>query len=261
MMKPLLDVIFNSRKRRDTLILLQEAPQEMEYLLKSLDTNRQALLPQVKILENHYLVTKSDDVYGLTKIGKLIVDEVKPLLDTTSFFDTDLDYWGTHDLNFIPPYLLSRIHELSPFRVISNIPPMQIYEPSENVLEKAKHSKVQTSVTTFLFPNFASILKDFTESGVKMRLIVTQELLSKIRNEMEEIRVLLNNGDHEVFLCSKEMNFASFGTNDFCFMMRALTKKGDYDMKYIVTCKPSAIQWGNELFDCYLKESTPITVI
>ncbi|WP_292470988.1 winged helix-turn-helix domain-containing protein [Methanolobus sp.] len=261
MKKPLQDVIFCSRKRRDILILLQEAPLEMDYLLKSLDTNRQALLPQVKILENHYLVTKSDDVYGLTTIGKLIVDEVKPLLDTINVFDTNVEYWGTHDLGFIPPYLLKRIHELSSCKVISNIPLTQIYEPSENVLEKAKFSKVQTSVTTFIFPNFASILKDFTESGVKMRLIVTQELLSKIRNEMEEIRSLLNSGDHEVFLYSKEMNFMSFGTNDFCFMMRALTKKGDYDMKYIMTCKPSAIQWGHELFDCYLKDSTPITVI
>jgi predicted transcriptional regulator len=259
--KRLLDVIFSSRKRRDTLILLQEGPQEIDYLLKSLDTNRQALIAQVKILENHYLVSKSDDVYGLTKIGKLIVDEVKPLLDTINVFDTDVDYWGTHDLSFIPPYLLTRIHELSPCKVISKIPLKQIYEPSDNVLEKARHSKVQTSVTTFLFPNFASILKDFTESGVKMRLIVTQELLFKIKNEMEEVRFLFNNGDHEVFLYSKEMNFASFGTNDFCFMMRALAKKGDYDMKYIMSCKPSAIQWGNELFDFYLKDSTSIAII
>ncbi|WP_340818277.1 winged helix-turn-helix domain-containing protein [Methanolobus sp. WCC4] len=259
MKKPLLDVVFSSRKRRDTLILLQEAPQEMDYLLKSLDTNRQALLPQVKILEKHYLVTKSDDVYELTKIGKLIVDEVKPLLDTVSVFDSDIEYWGTHDLNFIPPYLLKRLHELSPCKVISKISPAQLYEPSENVIEKAKHSKVQTSVTTFLFPNFASILKDFTKNGVKMRLIVTQKLLSKIRDEMEEIRFLLNNGNHEVFLYSKEMNFASFGTNDFCFMARALTKKGEYDMKYIMSCEPSAIQWGNELFEYYLKDSIPIS--
>jgi predicted transcriptional regulator len=51
------------------LIILQEGPTEMENLLKYLETTRQALLPQTKILEDNYLVTHYNDTYELTIIG------------------------------------------------------------------------------------------------------------------------------------------------------------------------------------------------
>jgi predicted transcriptional regulator len=56
MKKPLLDVIFASEKRKNVLLVLQEGPKQMETLLESLGTIRQALLPQIRILEEHYLV-------------------------------------------------------------------------------------------------------------------------------------------------------------------------------------------------------------
>jgi len=110
--KPLLDIIFASEKRKNVLLLLQDGPKKMEFLLKSLHTNRQALLPQIRILDNHYLITHSHDVYVLTTIGKLIVDEMIPFLDTVESLESDIDYWGNHSLDFIPFHLLERISEL-----------------------------------------------------------------------------------------------------------------------------------------------------
>jgi predicted transcriptional regulator len=50
----------------------------MEVLVKALNTTRQALLPRVRTLEDHYLVSHDRDTYELTSIGKLIVDEMIP---------------------------------------------------------------------------------------------------------------------------------------------------------------------------------------
>ncbi|WP_366931319.1 hypothetical protein [Methanolobus sp.] len=111
MKKLILDVIFKSEKRKNTLIILQEGPTEMENLLKYLETTRQALLPQTKILEDNYLVTHYNDTYELTIIGKLIVNEMIPLLDTIKLLDIDINYWGTRNLNFIPPHLLKILNE------------------------------------------------------------------------------------------------------------------------------------------------------
>jgi predicted transcriptional regulator len=108
MKKSLLDVIFMSEKRKGVLLLLQKGAQEMEDLLVSLKTTRQALLPQIRVLEDHYLVAHYKDVYELTTIGKLIVDEMKPLVDTITVLDSDINYWGSHNLDFIPSLLLQR---------------------------------------------------------------------------------------------------------------------------------------------------------
>jgi predicted transcriptional regulator len=76
------------------------------------------LLPQIRILKEHHLVSHDRDIYELTTIGKLIVDEMSPLLDTVNFFEVDIDYWGTHNLDFIPPHLWKRIGELEFCRFI-----------------------------------------------------------------------------------------------------------------------------------------------
>lgn len=118
MKKPLIDVIFASEKRKGVLLLLQEGSKEMETLLKELGTTRQALLPQMRVLEEHYLVTHDKDIYELTTTGKLLVDYMAPLVDTLGVLDTDIDYWGTRNLDFIPPSLLKRMNELKSCEVI-----------------------------------------------------------------------------------------------------------------------------------------------
>ena len=70
MKKTLIDVIFASEKRKAVLLLLKEEPKETQDILKSLDTTRQALLPQMKVLEEHHLVSHYNDTYELTTIGK-----------------------------------------------------------------------------------------------------------------------------------------------------------------------------------------------
>jgi predicted transcriptional regulator len=262
MKKTLLDVIFASDKRKRTLLLLQDGPKEIEFFLSSLNTTRQALLPQIRILENHYLIRHSHDVYELTTIGKLIVDEMIPLLDIIEVADSDIDYWGTHNLDFIPSHLYKRLSELGPCTVITNPPSTEVYEPSKQAVESAKKSAFQVSVTTFLFPSFPSLLEDFKKYGVNMSLVVSTELFAKINEEQNEhLRNLLKNDLNKVYIYPKRMDFVAFGYNEFSFMMRLLTKEGNYDHKYVSSCNPSALIWAKELFEYYLKDAIPITGI
>ena len=69
----LLDVLFKSEKRKNELLLLQDGPMDMETILTSLGTTRQSLLPQLKILVQHHLISKKDDTYELTTIGNLLL--------------------------------------------------------------------------------------------------------------------------------------------------------------------------------------------
>ncbi|WP_319507577.1 winged helix-turn-helix domain-containing protein [uncultured Methanolobus sp.] len=234
----------------------------MDFILMSLDTTRVALLPQIRILENHHLITGADDTYELTNIGKLIVDEMSPLLDIVDIFDSNIDFWGTHDLGFIPPHLLRRIGELAPYTLAESIPLTEMSEPNKTVLQKAKISNYQTSVTGFLFPTFPSVLAEFRKNGVNFSMVISSELLSKIRAEAnDDFRNLLNSDLNKIYLCPEEMGFISFGYNEYFFMIRFLTKNGDYDHNYLVSSSPSALEWGKELFDYYLKNAVPIDIM
>ncbi|MDP2217779.1 MAG: transcriptional regulator [Methanolobus sp.] len=168
MKKPLLDVIFASDKRKNVLLLMQDGPKQMGTLLKSLGTTRTALLPQIRILEEHYLVKHDKDTYELTTVGKLITDEMIPLLDV---IDADVEYWGTHKLDFIPLHLLQRIGELKACNLIE-VPFHEIFEEDKQFTEKAKKSKSVFTVTSYAFPHFEKILADLIVNNVSISIII-----------------------------------------------------------------------------------------
>ena len=261
MTQSLLDVIFASEKRKSTLLLLQDGPKEMEFFLNSLNTSRQALLPQIRILEDHYLITHSHDIYELTTIGKLIVDHMKPTIDKTGVFDTDIDYWGTHHLGFIPPHLLKRIDELGQCALIK--PRLtELYEINKEFHEATKKSKSHYIITTFLHPNFPELTADLTAGNVEIYFITSQVLFDKlIEEKYDEFSLIFQNKSVHVYVSPIEMDFQFVSVNDYYTMMALLKSDKGIDSTYILCSSGKSLKWGKDFFDFYLKDSTQITKI
>lgn len=261
MKKSLLDVVFMSEKRKNTLLLLQNGAKEMEFLLESLDTTRQALLPQIKVLEEHYLISRNKDTYELTEIGKLIINDMKPLIDTLEVFDSNIDYWGIRNLDSIPPHLLKRISELRKCTVVK--PPVT----EINRLYKAFNLKKSTTksvhlVGAFLYPNFSSTFTKLLENSFSIYYIISKELLDKIKEENhEEFAAFLKNKSFNLYLYNKKASFLFFVYDDVNFMIDFITNEENFDVEYVLCREKSALEWAKELFGYYLKDSIPITEI
>ncbi len=259
MKKPLLDVIFASEKRKKILLLLQDGPKQMEFLLRSLDTTRQALLPQLKTLEEHYLLFHFGDAYELTTIGKLTAKEMNPLLKSLEVFDSDIDYWGTRKLDFVPPHLLKRINELGKCSII-NPPLTDIHAIQAKFLKANKRSDSIFVVTTFFFANYNTLFSELIESNVDIHFIIDPSLYEKLQTETDTgLREIIKNKRVHLFVYNKKMEFISFAFNDYCILMRILESSGANDHKMLVCPGQSALAWGKELLEYYLKDSKPIT--
>ncbi|WP_406657234.1 winged helix-turn-helix domain-containing protein [Methanolobus sp. ZRKC2] len=254
----LLDVVFRSEKRKNMLLLLKAGPMEMETILKSLKTTRQALLPQVRILEHSNLVSQQDDTYELTTIGKLIVDEMIPLLETMKVLDNDIEYWGKHNLDFIPPELLKRFYELGSCDVIE--PSLaDIFEINKEFCEKTKDSKSLYQITTYLHPNFSLIVSGWVQNNVDVHIIITKELLDKLQEQNnEKLKEFSKSGKVKFYLYPGELEFISFALNDYCILFRLLGEANSYDNKQLMTCNPGALEWGKHLFDYFRKDALPV---
>ncbi|MDW7732553.1 MAG: winged helix-turn-helix domain-containing protein [Methanolobus sp.] len=258
MKKTLLDVLFNSGKRKDTLLLLQDGPQEMDFLLKSLDTTRQSLLPQMKVLEEHYLVFHYDDTYELTTVGKLIVDEMRPLTDTIEVLDVDVDYWGTRNLDFIPSYLLERINELRHYEIITP-PVMELYS-LHKTYHKDKTTEYVHSVGNIFYPDYRSRFTEMIDNKITINYIVSENLFDKVRTDYyEHFNLFIKSGYFKLYVYHQKMNFLFFTFDDYHIVINPLKKDGSFDNKYIMCSTKDALKWGKDLFDYYLKDSTPIT--
>lgn len=261
MKKQLLDVIFASDKRKNVLLLLKDGSKEMKFLLNTLETTRQALLPQIKILEDHYLVSHHADTYELTSIGKLIVDKMFSLSGPVEIFDRDIDYWGTHKLDFIPTDLLKRISELGDCKVV--VPHVtEMYEIDRKFSEATKWSKSYFVITTFIHPSILMMIPELLNNKVNLNVIVSPDLINKIRTDhSEDLTDYIQNKLVNVFVFPKKFGFKIISCNDHCLMLALLTDNGGVDNKYLLCDGSGAVKWGKALFEHYLKDSIPITEI
>lgn len=250
-----------SEKRKLALLLLKDGARDMEDLLFALDTSRMALLPQIRILEEHHLVFHYRDTYELTKIGKLVVDEMCPLLDTIDVFNDEIIYWGTRNLDFIPSHLLSRISELGKSKVI-NPSPADMYDVHNNFHETSKSSSAVFSVTSFLYSHFPELFDEITSHGAHMHVIIPGELFDKLKvNNSSGLERILSNGKVDLFVHPDSFRFLSFGYNDSNAIMTPLNNGSDFDNKHIFCNDPHALQWLKELYEHYLKDAVAVTDI
>ncbi|WP_321418098.1 winged helix-turn-helix domain-containing protein [uncultured Methanomethylovorans sp.] len=268
MRKALIDVLFASDQRKEVLLLLQEETKETENLLTSLKTTRKKLLSQMKVLEEHHLVSHYDDSYELTAIGKLVVDEIVPLLDKIEVLDTDIDYWGTRKLDFVPPHLFKRLLELKECQIINPYTqsiyarPLDIYGTDDEFQETSKNSDNFCAVTAFFHPHFISMFTEMLHGKVKINIIVTPNVVDIIRNQYQaEYIEIIKSKLFNLFVYPKKIDFVSFAYNEYYLLMRLLTNEGNYDYKYMLSSSQNALDWGKVLFEYYLKDSVPLARI
>ena len=260
MKKPLLEIIFASEKRKNILLLLQDGPKQMEFLLRSLDTTRQALLPQLKTLEEQYLVDHYDDTYELTAIGKLIVNEMAPLIGTLEVLD-DIDYWGTRKLDFIPPHLFKRINELQKCEIVRPLS-VDIHDLNKNVMKTSYMSEFQRALCTFYHPDFSRFFSGLMQNNADVYFVTTPEVFDKLQTErIADFEELLKNDLFHFYVCSLKMNFLAIVFNNYHLLIRPLKSNGEIDSNHVLCSNPSALEWANDLFEYYLKESVLITEV
>jgi predicted transcriptional regulator len=260
MTKALLDVIFASGKRKSVLQLLQNGPQEMEYLLTSLDTTRQALLPQIRILENNNLIDQHKDTYQLTIIGKLLVDKMAPFLETIEVLDVNIDYWGTHNIDFIPPHLLKTIKEMKNCEIIN--PPLTELYSLHRSFHHTRNTESVYIASNILYPNYSTIFTELFDNKITLNYIVSKDLLNKIRTDhYDYFKDFIKSKYLKLYVYNGKMDFLLFTYDDFHIVINMLKKGGDFDSRFILCSTQNALEWGKDMFNYYLKDSVKITEI
>jgi Predicted transcriptional regulator len=156
---------------------------------------------------------------------------------------------------------LQRIDKLRKCKVIT--PPFaDIYKLNEEVLETSPVSKSHYGIVIFYHPLFPQFLLNMISNNVNVYLIVPQSVLERFRTEhATQFEILMQSELFHFSVYSGNLGFVGLACNDYYFMMRLLRNTGEYDTKYILCNDKDALEWGKELFEYYLKDSTRIIEI
>lgn len=263
MKQSLLDVIFLSDKRKKLLLLLNDNAKNIDYIKTSLNVTSTSIMPQIKILKEKYLITydQENDLYRLSDVGKIIVDNMQPLLDTVNVFEENLEYWATRDLSAIPDYLLKRIGELGHCILIQPDLNHMFELPQEIVDNMFKSNKIM-AITSCFHPSYPSLFLGVARKGIDIFIILTESTFEKLRNEYsDDTEEFLNLSNTVFYICNENIKLTASAITDRFIFLCFFDKDQRFDLQYIMSFDDSALNWGEELFQYYKSISTPITKV
>jgi predicted transcriptional regulator len=257
--KNLLNILFTSSLVKDILLLLRNGKRDIWDILATFDVNRQALFPQIRMMEEWNLISVSEGSCQLTVMGRMISEKMIPLINTLEL----LSAMGKYNMDFIPSHLLTKMSDIGPCTVF-NPSPLEICEANKEFQTSSVESKSVMGMTTFLFPNFRDIFSEYMERDISVSVIITGELFNKLKKERSgDLKWLLGYSNMEMYRYDNNIDLISFTLNDYGIMLRLLSNSDQikYDYKHILLQSPGALSWGRELFDYYRNKSVLITDI
>jgi predicted transcriptional regulator len=257
----LLDLILLSEKRKNVLILLLEGPKDIETIKKALNASATAVQPQVKKLKEQHLVVQEKNLYKLSEIGRVVVEKMKPLVDTLAVLEENTSYWAEREVNEIPPFLLQRISELGRCTIIE--PQVDyMFEMIPEYVRNVRMAKELRVAISYFHPLFPSFFLEIAEKGIPISLILPESILKRwVEDYREQTEQYLKKENAKLFVCTDCERIPAIAAADNFMAMALFPKNTVFDRKYVICFEPDALAWGKELYDYYEQRSEQINDI
>ncbi|AKB43917.1 MULTISPECIES: helix-turn-helix transcriptional regulator [Methanosarcina] len=254
----LLDLILLSEKRKNVLLLLLEGPKDIETIKKALSASATAVQPQVKKLKEQHLIVQEKNLYKLSEIGRVVVEKMKPLVDTLAVLEENANYWAEREVNEIPPFLLQRICELGHCTIIE--PQVDyMFEMIPEYVRNVRMAKELRVAISYFHPLFPSFYLEIAEKGIPISLLLPESILKRwIEDYREQTEQYLKKENAKLFVCTDCERISAVVAADNFMALALFPKSTVFDRKYVICFEPGALAWGKELYDYYEQHSEQI---
>ncbi|SDG08738.1 Predicted transcriptional regulator, contains HTH domain [Methanolobus vulcani] len=257
MKSSLIDIILNSEKRKNVLLLLMEGEKSREEIKTSLNVTSTALIPQIKKLKEHGLVIQNGDHYILTNMGKVLVANMLPLLNAVDVFEENSNYWLNRDLSGIPESILKRFGELGNCVIIE--PDLNyLFEFPKEFTENIVKSSYVMAFNAYFHPEYPALYSSLAEKGIDVSLVVTAPVHERMEKDYsDDIQKFMTFENTEMFVSNEMTSLATLVTTDRFLFLCFFNKHGQYDHTILMSFDNNALQWSKELF-LHFKEKAEI---
>ena len=251
MSSSLSDTVWLSEKRKNLLLLLMEGPRDIEQIKASLNVTSKAMMPQIKILKKQELISQDEEVYELSEIGKLVVGNMLPLLNTFEVLEDNMGYWASRDMTAIPPDLFMRLGELGECMVIEH-DLNHMFDLPREFTENLVKSRCIMSSLSYYHPLYPPLYSKLAKSGAEVEIVLTEAVFERLKSESpDELGVLLDSGNTVKVFSEGSIRLPTIAVTDRFMYLCLFDKQGKYDHRKVMSFDASAVRWGRELFMHY----------
>jgi predicted transcriptional regulator len=257
-MADLLNIVISSDKRKSLLILLNNGPHTWDEIKTKLNVTASGMLPQIKILEEEGLIVHKGKTYYLTDVAKPIVHYLMPLDDYLDIIESQKQFWQQHDVGALPFEFQIRIGEIKDPKIIETSLE-ESFEPHSQFLDSILKSNGVAGISPFVHPIYPRFFLSLAQEGRDVRLILTKNAFTKIKKEYYEMLISgLKYDNARLWIYEHDLKFAHIVTDTY-FSISLFCRNGIFDsQRDMFSSNPSAIRWGVDLFNHYLRLSSPV---
>jgi predicted transcriptional regulator len=257
----LIDLVFRSDKRKNLLMLLDSGSKNIDDIREELDVTATSILPQIKKLIDNDLIVQEDRMYKLTVLGEFIIKKVKPLISALDVVEKNNSYWTGHDLNSIPRHLLERISELGDCTLVE--PDLNhIYEPSQKIIDSMLDAKKVATFASYFNPAYLPLYVELGRKEAELSLNFTQSVWDHLSQEHSiMINELMDMDNVSLYVSKEGIKLTEITVTEKIMLLGLFDKKGKFDQQFIMSFKPGALKWGQELFDYFRRLSKQVNKV
>ena len=258
--KGLINFLVDSEKRKNLQLLLRESSKTLDEIRNSLKVTSSGIIPQIRKMEERRLIAQVNRKYELTEMGDVIADYFCNFEGIEKIFYNNMKFWGEHKISAIPREFRLRLHELGNYEIVRSTP-IDIFKPHPEDIRNLANSSLMKGVSPVMHPDYPRYVCDLAEKGMHISMIITDEILEILKKTyMEELKMCSYNKNICLSVCHEKIEIAYIAT-DSLLSLRLFMKNGNYDFhEKIMSFDKSAIGWGEDLFNYYIKRSEKIVM-
>jgi predicted transcriptional regulator len=213
------------------------------------------ILHVLKEFEELNLTSKSSGIHKLTPLGVLEAQICKNATLNAQVVERFKDFWLSHDLSAFPQNLIIRIGSLLESTLIKS-EDLELGIVYTKFLEMLNESSKIVGISPIFHPNYVPVIENLLNQGKPVELILSSGVLAKT---LECVNTVLAQKSFEAGILKIYLNDnlkVALTVTDKGFSLGLFKITGGYDDNTdLVSTSSEAIEWGQDLFLSYLKDS------
>lgn len=257
-MSDLLATLVSSDKRRNLLLLLKTGPRTWDEIKTLLNVTATGMLPQIKILEEENLLVREDKLFRLTPLGRVLTGHMEPFTQTIDILNKNKKFWQEHAIGEIAGDLLFDIRDLGDYRIVENSDE-EIFDIN-SFLTNISGAKSVKGISHTIHPKYPNFFLNLAEKGTNASLIVNPGVFKIMMDKYyAELEASLKIRSLSMYVAKKDIKFSFIVTESY-FSISLFYTNGVFDSKNdVISRDPSALGWGERIFEHYRAQSDRIT--
>ncbi len=251
-----LKLLTTSNIRSKVILSLNNGDKQLSDLKNELQLGSSTILRAMEKLKTKDIIIKNDNKYSLSPYGKLSAIKLENMLKSCYAIKKNKILWLEHHIDGIPEYLLEDIGCLSNSFIIEATS-IDVVRPYSYFAELFIESCQIKSISPIFYNQYISLYKEVLKKGSNLELMLTPMILDKLIETMgmDQLKELISLYGLKIGIIEEDTNIVFTVTEKF-ISIGLFSNEGQFDGTIkLISFNADAIEWGNKLFEYYLKKA------